>query len=170
MVSVGRAVSSEQIQQVQELFTEYFDFLRTDVDTDVADLNDVPPLAGYEEEVATLPGHYAPPDGCLLLAEYEGKAAGCVAFYQLEDGICEIKRLWVRPQFRGKKISRMLVETLIEEAREVGYAAIVLSTVDILKEARSLYESLGFETIAPYFDLPEVMLAHEIFMRLDLSP
>ena len=168
MLSVVRAVTGEQIQQVRELFAEYFDFLRTDVDTDVGDLNDVPPLAGYEEEMATLPGRYSPPDGCLLLAEYDGKAAGCVAFYPFEDGICEIKRLWVRPQFRGKKISRMLVETLIEEARKVGYTAVVLSTVDILKEARSLYESLGFETTAPYFEMPEAMLAHEIFMKLDL--
>ncbi len=170
MVSVVRAVTGEQIRQVRELFAEYFDFLRTDVDTDVGDLNDVPPLAGYEAEMATLPGRYSPPDGCLLLAEYEGKAAGCVAFYQFEDGICEIKRLWVRPQFRGKKISRMLVETLIAEARKVGYTAVVLSTVDILKEARALYESLGFKSIPPYFDLPEAMLAHEIFMKLDLSP
>lgn len=169
MVRVVRAVTVEQIQRVQELFTEYFDFLRTDVDTGVSDLNDVPQLAGYEEEVATLPGRYAPPNGCLLLAEHEGQAAGCVAFYKFEDGVCEIKRLWVRPQFRGKKISRLLVERLIEEAREVGYTAIVLSTVDILKEARALYESLGFKTTAPYFDLPEVMLAHEIFMRLDLA-
>ncbi|MBI1278299.1 MAG: GNAT family N-acetyltransferase [Anaerolineaceae bacterium] len=168
MLSVVRAATDEQIQHIRELFAEYFDFLRTDVDTDVGDLNDVPPLAGYEEEMATLPGRYAAPDGCLLLAEYEGKAAGCVAYYKLEDGICEIKRLWVRPSFRGKKISRVLVETLIEEARKRGYAAIVLSTVDILKEARTLYESLGFTTTAPYYEMPEAMLAHEVFMRLDL--
>ena len=169
MLSIVQVVTGEQIQQVRELFTEYFDFLRTDVDTDVGDLNDVPPLAGYEEEIADLPGRYAPPDGCLLIAEYEGETAGCVAFYKLEDGICEIKRLWVRPQFRGKKISRALVIRLIDAARQAGYEAVVLSTVDILKEARSLYESFGFRTIAPYYEMPEAMLAHDIFMRLDLS-
>ena len=101
----------------------------------------------------------------------KARLAGIVAraFYKFNDGVCEVKRLWVRPQFRGKKISRALVETLIEEARKIGYASMVLSTVDILKEAIVPYQSLGFETIAPYYAMPEAMLAHEIFMRLDLS-
>ena len=168
MISIVQVVTQEQIQQTRELFAEYFQFLQTEVDTSVDDFEDVPPVAGYKEELAHLPGKYAPPDGCLLLAEHEGKAAGCVAFYKLDNGVCEVKRLWVRPPFRGKKISRLLVETLIKEARKTGYRSMVLSTVDILKEARSLYESLGFETTAPYFEMPEAMLAHEIFMKLDL--
>ena len=168
MVTIVQAVTEEHIRQVQELFTEYLDFLRTDVDTSVSDLDDVPPVAGYREELANLPGKYAPPDGRLLLAQVEGQAAGCVALYKLGDGVYEVKRLWVRPMFRGKKISRRLVEMLIAEAREMGYTTMMLSTVDILKEAISLYTSLGFETTAPYFDMPEVMLAHEIFMKLDL--
>jgi len=168
MVTIVQAVTEEHIRQVQELFTEYLDFLRTDVDTSVSDLDDVPPVAGYREELANLPGKYAPPDGRLLLAQVEGQAAGCVALYKLGDGVYEVKRLWVRPMFRGKKISRRLVEMLIAEAREMGYTTMMLSTVDILKEAISLYTSLGFETTAPYFDMPAVMLAHEIFMKLDL--
>ena len=168
MVTIVQAVTEEHIRQVRELFTEYLDFLRTDVDTSVSDLDDVPPVAGYREELANLPGKYAPPDGRLLLAQVEGQAAGCVALYKLGDGVYEVKRLWVRPMFRGKKISRRLVEMLIAEAREMGYTTMMLSTVDILKEAISLYTSLGFETTAPYFDMPAVMLAHEIFMKLDL--
>jgi len=168
MVAIVQAATEEQIQQVRELFSEYFHFLRTEVDTSVDDLDDVPPVAGYREELANLPGKYASPEGRLLLAQVEGQAAGCAAFYKLSDGVCEVKRLWVRPTFRGKKISRMLVETLIAEARETGYQSMVLSTVDILTEARRLYESLGFKTIAPYFELPEAMMAHEIFMKLDL--
>src|SRR5215207_6729129 len=154
-----QAVTDEQIRQVQELFAEYFEFLRTDVDTDYADLDDVPPLAGYKEELAGLPGQYAPPDGRLLLATYGAESAGCVAFYKIGDGVCEVKRLWIRPQFRGKKIGRALVETLIEEARTVGYTSMLLSTVDVLKEAQSLYGSLGFERTAPYFDAPAELLA-----------
>lgn len=169
MLTVVQAVTDEQIRQVRELFEEYFEFLRTDVDKDAADLNDVAPLSGYKEEMADLPGKYAPPDGRLLLAQYAGQAAGCVAFYKYGDGICEVKRLWARPQFRGKKVGRTLVETLIEEARQAGYHTILLSTVDILTEAQSLYRSLGFELTEPYFDLPPEMLAHEIFLRLDLS-
>ena len=169
MITITQAVTDENIHEVRVLFAEYFDFLRTDVDTSVDDLDDVPPVAGYREELARLPGKYGPPDGRLLLAAYEGETAGCAAFYKLSDGVCEVKRLWVRPKFRGKKISRMLVETLIEDACKLGYLTMMLSTVDVLKEAISLYRSLGFETTAPYFDMPAAMLAHEIFMQLDLS-
>ena len=168
MVTIMQVETDNQIHQTQELFVEYFDFLRADVDNTVDDLNDVPPLAGYREEIASLPGRYSPPDGRLLLARYETEAAGCVAFYQLEDGICEVKRLWVRPRFRGQRIGRMLVEALIEEARSSGYSAMVLSTVDVLQEAIFLYQSVGFELIPPYYDMPEDMLAHEVFMKLDL--
>jgi GNAT superfamily N-acetyltransferase len=170
MVTIVQAASEEHIRQVQALFIEYFEFLRTDVDTSVDDLNDVPVLAGYEDEIATLPGRYAPPDGCLLLALHDSQNAGCVGFYKFDEGVCEVKRLWTRPQFRGQKIGRALMETLIETARQSGYKAIILSTVDILKEARSMYSSFGFEPIAPYLEMPPEMLAHEIFLRLDLSP
>ena len=168
MVNVVQVMTDDQIHKTQELFVEYFDFLRADVDK-VDDLDAVPPLAGYREEIASLPGRYGPPDGRLLLALDDDKTAGCVAFYKLDEGVCEVKRLWVRPQFRGKKVGRILVETLIAEARQIGYQTIVLSTVDVLKEAIGLYQSFGFEVTEPYYEMPEEMLAHEIFMRLDLS-
>jgi putative acetyltransferase len=168
MVTVVQVSTDDHIHKTQELFVEYFDFLRSDVDK-VDDLDDMPPLAGYQEEIASLPGRYGLPDGRLLLAFDETEVAGCVAFYQLDEGVCEVKRLWVRPNFRGKKIDRILVETLIEEARQIGYATIVLSTVDVLKEAIGLYQSFGFEVNEPFYEMPEEMLAHEIFMRLDLS-
>jgi GNAT superfamily N-acetyltransferase len=168
LLSIIQATTEKQIQHVRELLAEYFEYLRTDVDTALADLNDAPPLAGYREELAGLPGKYASPDGRLLLAQYDGAIAGCVAFQRITEDICEVKRLWTRPEFRGKKIGRALVERLIEEAREVGYTSMILSTVDILKEAQSLYRSLGFELTAPYFDGPEELMAHEIFMKLIL--
>lgn len=169
MITVVKAVTSEQIRKTRELFAEYFEFLRTNVDTNVDDLNDVVPLAGYREEMAGLPGKYAPPGGRLLLAEVDGEAAGCVAFYKLDEGVCEVKRLWTRPQFRGMKIGRALVEALVEEARRAGYASMLLSSADVLKEAHSLYRSVGFEPTAPYYEMPEEMMAHEIFMKLDLT-
>jgi ribosomal protein S18 acetylase RimI-like enzyme len=94
--------------------------------------------------MAGLPGKYAPPEGRLLLAQVDGESAGCVAFYKVEVGVCEIKRLWTRPQFRGQKIGRALVEALISEARQCGYTSMILSTADVLKEAQGLYGSLGF--------------------------
>jgi GNAT superfamily N-acetyltransferase len=169
MLTIEQVVTEAQIREVQALFAEYFEFLRTEVDTDVADLDDAPPMAGYREELAELPGKYAPPEGRLLLARYEAEAAGCVALYKLGEGVCEVKRMWTRPQFRGRKVGRRLIETLIAEARAIGYTTMLLSTVDILKEAQSLYRSVGFEPTAPYFDMPDVMLAHEVFLKLDLT-
>lgn len=169
MLTIVQAVTEAHLHQVRALFAEYFDFLRSDVDTYLEDLDEVTPLTGYREEMAGLPGRYAPPEGRLLLAQVDGQGAGCVAFYKIDDSTCEIKRLWTRPQYRGQKIGRALVEALIDEARRSGYRAMILSTVDILKEARALYESLGFEPIAPYFDGPPEMMAHEVFMRLDLA-
>jgi GNAT superfamily N-acetyltransferase len=169
MLTVAQVETGEQIRQGQELLKEYFEFLRTDVDKDIPDPNAVVPLAGYQQEIDNLPGKFGPPDGRFLLAEYEGEAAGCVAFYKFSPDSCEVKRLWTRPQFRGKKVGRALVERLIEDARALGYRTMILSTVDILKEAQSLYDSLGFEKTEPFFDGPPAMMAHEIFLKLDLT-
>jgi ribosomal protein S18 acetylase RimI-like enzyme len=133
----------------------------------VDDLNNIPALAGYEDDLAALPGKYAPPDGRLLLALYDGETAGCVSFYKFGAGACDVKRLWVRPQFRGKKVGRALMEMLIEEARKSGYRTILLSTVNTLTEAITLYRSLGFEMTAPFYD---DVLDYELFMKLELTP
>lgn len=170
MITVVQAFSTAQLKDAKTLFDEYFDFLQREVDTEVDDLDDVPPIAGYREELATLPGRYAPPGGRLLVAYAEGISVGCVALYKLGDEVCEVKRLWTRPQFRGKKVGRLLMESLIIEARAIGYQTILLSTVDKLKEAISLYQSLGFQPTAPYFDLPPTLFDHEVFLRLDLQP
>jgi len=169
MLTVAQVVTAEQVKKTQTLFAEYFEFLRTDVDTDVDDLDEVVPMAGFREEMAGLPGKYAPPDGRLLLAELDGQAAGCVAFYKLDEATCEVKRLWARPQFRRMKVGRALMETLVAEARSAGFATILLSSADVLKEAHGLYYSLGFQPTEPFFEMPPEMLANELFMRLDLA-
>ena len=97
------------------------------------------------------PGDYAPPEGRLLLAEYEGQLAGCVALHKLEPGICEMKRLYLRPQFRGKGLGRALAERIIAEARQIGYRRMRLDTVEpVMKDAVAMYRKLGFKEIAPY--------------------
>lgn len=169
MFTIVQAETADHIRQVQTLFAEYFDYLRAEVDTTLDDLDDVPPLAGYREEMAGLPGKYAPPEGRLLLALADGEVAGCVAFYRFGDDTCELKRLWTRPQYRGRKIGRALVETAIREARRAGYAAIVLSTVSVMEGALALYRALGFQPTAPYFDGPPEVMAREVFLRLDLT-
>ena len=118
----------------------------------------------FEQELATLPGDYAPPHGHLLLAEYEGRLAGCVALHEWEPGICEMKRLYLRPSFRGKGLGRVLAEAIITEARNIGYQRMRLDTIEpIMKDAVEMYRKLGFREIAPYRPNP---IAGAMYMEL----
>ena len=105
---------------------------------------------GFSQELATLPGHYAPPEGCILLAEESGCFVGCVALRPLEDKICEMKRLYVRSGYRRRGIGRMLACSVIDRAREIGYEKMRLDTIATMKEARTLYYSLEFRNINAY--------------------
>lgn len=108
----------------------------------------------FAEEVAGLPGDYAPPSGRLLLAFVEGQPAGCVALRKERDGIAELKRLYVKPAFRGRKLGRRLTEAVLAEAKGIGYRAVRLDTLSTMKEAQVLYLSMGFTDIPPYNDHP----------------
>jgi ribosomal protein S18 acetylase RimI-like enzyme len=101
-------------------------------------------------EIATLPGIYGPPRGCLLIARVNGVLAGCAAVRGLDNGDCEIKRLYVRPGYRREGVGRRLVETAVHFARELGYARMMLDTLPAMTEAQSLYRSLGFVEIDSY--------------------
>jgi putative acetyltransferase len=137
---ISQAESSRQISQVRELFLEYAKSLGFSLC-----------FQSFDQELADLPGDYAPPEGRLLLAEYEGQLAGCVALHKLEPGICEMKRLYLRPTFRGRGLGRKLAEIIVNEARSVGYRRLRLDTVaPVMKDAVALYGLLGFQEIAPY--------------------
>jgi ribosomal protein S18 acetylase RimI-like enzyme len=149
------AVSPAQIAQARELFLEY-----------AASLGFSLCFQNFDQELATLPGDYAPPEGRLLLADYEGQLAGCVALHKLEPGTCEMKRLYLRPQFRGKGLGRRLAEHLIAEARLAGYHRMRLDTVEpIMKDAVGMYRKLGFREIPSYRKNP---MAGTLYMELNL--
>jgi putative acetyltransferase len=147
--------SLEQIAQARELFQEYAQSLGVNLC-----------FQNFAQELAGLPGHYAPPEGRLLLAEYEGLLAGCVAVHKWESGICEMKRLYLRPPFRGKGFGRGLAEAIIAEARNIGYQRMRLDTIEpIMKDAVEMYRKLGFRQIEPYRPNP---IAGAMYMELQL--
>ncbi len=155
MLKVIQAHSEEHLSQVRELFTEYAASLGFDLC-----------FQDFDRELAELPGEYAPPDGRLLLALCDGQVVGCVALRKITDGICEMKRLYVRPEFRGKGIGRKLAVAIIDEARRIGYGSMRLDTVPMMKEAIGLYRSMGFKEIEPYYHNP---IACTLFMELTLK-
>jgi len=147
--------SQTQIAQARELFLEYAQSLGFSLC-----------FQNFDKELASLPGDYAPPQGRLLMAEYEGELAGCVALHQLEPGICEMKRLYLRPQFRGKRLGRVLADRIIAEARQIGYRRMRLDTVEpVMKDAVAMYRRIGFREIAPYCANP---IAGALYMELQL--
>lgn len=148
-----QAESPAQIVQARELFLEYAQSLGFSLC-----------FQNFDTELANLPGDYAPPSGRLLLVDYEGQLAGCVALHKLEDGICEMKRLYLRPQFRSKGLGRLIADRIIAEARQIGYHSMRLDTVEpVMKDAVAMYRRIGFREIAPYCNNP---IAGALYMEL----
>jgi ribosomal protein S18 acetylase RimI-like enzyme len=145
----------QDIDVARELFREYATALGVDLE-----------FQGFSEELATLPGRYAPPRGRLLLAWEGAEAAGCVALRPLEPGICEMKRLYVRPACRGAGLGRRLAERILQEARDAGYGRMQLDTLPAMTGALALYQALGFRPIPPYRANP---IDGAVFLELTLG-
>lgn len=149
------AESPEHISQARELFAEYAQSLGFSLC-----------FQNFDKELDGLPGKYAPPDGRLLLAECNLQLSGCVALRKIEVNICEMKRLFLRPQFRGRGVGRTLADAIIAEARTIGYTRMRLDTVEpVMKDAVAMYRRLGFREIAPYCENP---IAGALYMELQL--
>ncbi len=137
------AEGAADMETVRELFIEF----QAAIDVDLC-------FQGFEEEVATLPGRYVRPFGRLLLALDGEKAAGVVGMCLLDDGMAEMKRLYVRPPLQGKGLGRRLAEAVVDAARDVGYKSLYLHTLEFMTGARVLYGSMGFVEIPAYDDNP----------------
>ena len=140
---IFQAYTPSDLETARTLFREYERFLNVDLC-----------FQGFAEELATLPGRYAPPSGRLMLAVEGTDAAGCVALRALEDGVCEMKRLFVRPAYRGQGLGYRLARQIIHEAAALDYAVMRLDTLDTLERAMQLYQTLGFRRCAPYYANP----------------
>lgn len=149
------AVTHQQIESVRSLFIEYQQWLKFSLC-----------FQGFDQELAGLPGKYAPPKGRLYLAEVNGSTAGCIALRPMdEEGICEMKRLYVKEEFRGDGVGRLLTEKVLEEAKAIGYRSVRLDTLQRMESARSLYTKLGFTIIPRYYDNP---MEEVVYMELTL--
>jgi putative acetyltransferase len=154
-LSIAQARSPEDIAEVRTLFLEYANWLGFSLC-----------FQGFDQELASLPGKYAPPEGRLLLATYDGQVAGYGALRPIEPGICEMKRLYVRPEFRGRRLGLKLATSLIDEARLIGYERMRLDTIPKqMADAHRMYVQLGFYEIPAYYDNPQ---ASPCFMELRL--
>ena len=156
MATIRQIVGEEDVEQARGLFREYEAWLGLDLC-----------FQNFEKELAELPGAYAPPTGRLLLAFDNDQLAGCVALRKLSDGVCEMKRLFLRPEFHGQGRGRELTERIIREARDAGYKRMRLDTLpQLMGRAIALYRLLGFKEIEAYYPNP---VSGALFMEIDLS-
>jgi putative acetyltransferase len=152
---ISQAESDSQIASIRELFLEYAQSLGFSLC-----------FQSFDKELADLPDDYAPPEGRLLLASLKGVPAGCVALHKLGAEICEMKRLYVRPQFRDKGLGKILAERVIAEAHQIGYEKLRLDTVEpMMRTAVAMYRNLGFREIATYRANP---IEGALYMELQL--
>jgi putative acetyltransferase len=153
-MNICQATTPQHMAVARALFEEYAAWLGVDLC-----------FQGFAAELDGLPGFYAPPQGRLLLALTGAEAAGCIALRPREEGICEMKRLFVRPSYRGHGLGKLLVERVVAEARGIGYRTMRLDTLPSMQAAIRLYESIGFGRCAPYYETP---LPETVFMELHL--
>ena len=158
MLTIVKAETPAQVSTAREMIEEYAAWLEFKLC-----------FQGYEDEIRSLPGKYAPPTGRLLLALWDGRPAGVIALRPLEEpGVCEMKRLYVRREFRGHQIGRILAERVIAEAAEIGYSRMRLDTIlGKMDSAIAMYRTLGFAEISPYYKTP---VGETLFMELALKP
>lgn len=155
MTTIRLVESPDDIGMIRTLFIEYQHWLNFSLC-----------FQGFDQELAGLPGKYALPAGRLYLAEIDGTVCGCIALRPMDEpGVCEMKRLYVREEFRGKKIGKLLAERIVADAKAIGYHTMRLDTLQRMETARTLYRQLGFTDIPAYYNNP---LDEVVYLELSL--
>jgi GNAT superfamily N-acetyltransferase len=165
MAQIEQVDTPDQVAAVRDLMNEYLEWTKT-IELDAWN---APTFHGIDRELAALPGPYAPPGGRLLVAVHDGKAAGCVALKPVNDEIVELKRLYVRPEFRGHRIGEQLVDAIMAEARNIGYARVILDSHISMTKAHALYRAAGFRLVTAPDDFPEWLKPVVVFMECPLD-
>ncbi|WP_337041185.1 GNAT family N-acetyltransferase [Emticicia sp. 17c] len=148
-ISIEKIATAQDLEEVKNLFREYARFLQVDLC-----------FQNFEEELAKLPAKYAEPEGAIFLARVDGASAGCVALWKLEEGVCEMKRLYVKPAYQGIGLGKKLALVIINEAKSKGYKTMKLDTLRRLESANKLYKTLQFVETIPYNYNPESDVAY----------
>lgn len=160
-MSINIVYGYDYKDEIKSLFTEYTEYL---VENDI-EFKKYLEIQKYDNEIENLEDKYGMPWGRLYIAFYENQVAGCIALRKLNDTQCEMKRLYVKPEFRNKGIAKMLVEKVISDSKEIGYSSMLLDTLPFLQTAIKMYKKIGFYEIGCYNDSP---LDNTIYMKLDL--
>jgi GNAT superfamily N-acetyltransferase len=168
VIEIETAINHEQLDHARHLIRSFVVWHRRRHVEDLQLIDEYFDATAFEDELASLPGKYSPPAGRLLLATCDGHAAGCVALRPLDARSCEMKRMFVHEEFRGKGVGRALVEAVLREARTIGYDLMRLDTSHRQIEAQALYASFGFVRTEAYYDLPEKLRQWLVFMELPL--
>ena len=155
-------LSYDEKDEIKKLFTEYTNML-VETNPQMAIYLEI---QNYDDELLHLEKKYGIPDGRLYIAYIDEKPAGCVALRKLDDTKCELKRLFVRPEFRGQNLGHILIKQIIDDAKSIGYESLFLDTLPFLKSAIHLYKSFGFKETEPYNNSP---VDTTIFMKLKLK-
>lgn len=156
-IEIASATTDDEVSEIRQLFIEYAESLGYSLC-----------FQGFDREIEVLPSMYGAPHGRMLLARVDGEIAGGVAVRRFDDAACEMKRLFVRPQYRRLGLGRLLAEAVIGAGRELGYSRMRLDTLPSMTTARRLYSDLGFREIAPYYENP-IEGARYLELRFDAA-